>query len=239
MIEIKALSKSFGSREVLKSVNLNIHAGAVTGIVGPNACGKTTLIKCLLGLVPPSAGEVWIDGVKTDSRGEFRRKIGYMPQTPTFPSRLRLRELLDMLENLRGEKAVSREELTAYFELSEVAEQFLDQLSGGTKQKVAAVVAFMFNAPVIILDEPTVGLDPVASVLFKDLVLKRAAEGATVVFVSHIMAEMETMARELAFLDEGGVVFTGLISELMARTGASHLERAVIHLFKNHKESSR
>jgi len=239
MIEIRSLVKFYGPRKVLNNLNLNIPKGSITGIVGPNACGKTSLIKCILGLAVPTTGEIWIDGKKVDGLGEFRRKIGYMPQTPTFPGNLCLRELLDMLEDLRGQTAPSRSDLINYFALEKIQNQPLEQLSGGTRQKVAAVIAFMFDAPIIILDEPTVGLDPLTAVHFKDLVLRRAQQGTTVIFVSHILTEIEKMANEMVFINDGEVVFSGSIPALLQQTGASELDRALITLFESHKEQRR
>lgn len=233
MIEIKSLTKFYGSRKVLNNVSLNIKRGVITGIIGPNACGKTTLMKCLLGLVVQTEGEVWIDGEKSDALGAFRKKIGYMPQAPIFPQNLTILELLNMLEKLRGESANSREELIEYFGLKKILNQSLDQLSGGTQQKVAAVIAFMFNAPLIILDEPTVGLDPVTAVRFKDLVLARAKNGATIILVSHIMSEIEQMANEMVFINEGNIIFSGTIADLLKKTNSEKLERSVIRLFEN------
>lgn len=233
MIAIKSLTKFYGSRKVLNNVNLMIKKGIITGIVGPNACGKTTLMKCLLGLSIQTKGEVWIDQEKSDALGSFRKKIGYMPQAPIFPQNLTILELLDMLEKLRGEPADSREELIEYFGLKKILNQSLEQLSGGTQQKVAAVIAFMFNAPLIILDEPTVGLDPVTAVRFKDLVLTRAKNGTTIILVSHIMNEIEQMANEMVFINEGNVIFSGTIADLLKKTNSEKLERSVIRLFEN------
>lgn len=235
MIDIRSLSKSYGTQKILKGLSLSIKKGAVTSIVGPNACGKTTLIKCILGLAVQTSGELWIDGKKTDARGEFRRKIGYMPQTPNFPGNLCLRELLEMLENLRGEHAISRQELLHHFGLEKFLKQPLMQLSGGTRQKVAAVIAFMFKAPIVILDEPTVGLDPITAAHFKELVLKEAQRGTTVILVSHIMTEVEQIATEMAFISEGEIAFSGAIADLLKTAGTLQLERAVTQLFETHK----
>lgn len=238
MIKIQSLSKSYKAHRVIEDLNLNIKKGVVTGIAGPNACGKTTLIKCILGLVLPTSGALWIDGELADFHGAFRRKIGYMPQAPQYPGNLCLSELLDMLENLRGEKAPFRQDLISYFNLGKILKQPLDQLSGGTKQKVASVIAFMFEVPLIILDEPTVGLDPVASIQFKDLVLKRSQAGVTIVLVSHIMSEVQAMATEMAFMNEGKVVFAGGLKDLLAQSQTAHLEVAVTQLFASYQEKS-
>lgn len=238
MIEIKGLSKSFGSKQVLKEIDARFVSGRVTGIVGPNACGKSTFMKCLLSLVLPTSGEVLIDGARTDPRGDFRRKIGFMPQTPVFPKHLCLDELLTMLEKLRGEPAATRRELLQYFELNSFLHQPIQQLSGGTQQKISAVIAFMFNAPIIILDEPTVGLDPVTAVHFKDLVVQRARQGALILFVSHIMSEVEQLADELAFMNDGRIAFFGSVQDLYRKTDTENLERAIVRLLETKRSET-
>lgn len=236
MIEVRSLVKYYGSKKVLNNLSFKIKKGSITGILGPNACGKTSLIKCILGLTVATSGEIWIDGKITDGLGEFRRKIGYMPQTPNFPENLCIRELLDMLETLRGQAAPSRQTLMNHFKLEQIKDQPLEQLSGGTRQKVSAVIAFMFDAPIIILDEPTVGLDPLTAVHFKDLVLNRAQQGTTFIFVSHILPEIEKMASEMIFINDGHVVFSGTIPDLLKQSSAQELDRAIITLFDNRKE---
>ena len=238
MIEVKGLSKSFKSKIVLRDINLNLKTGSMTALVGPNASGKTTFIKCLLGLVIPTAGEIFINGKRPDRAGQYRAEIGFMPQTPLFPPHLTPKEFLTMLEKLRGHPAVSRRALEEYFHLPPFLNQPFHQLSGGTKQKVAAVMAFMFNPPLIILDKPTVGFDPATNVSFKDLVLKRAEEGATVLLVSHILGEVEQISRDLVFLEDGRALFSGPHERLLRQTGAASLERAVIQLLESEKGRS-
>lgn len=236
MINIKSLSKSYRSQKVLSDLNLEIPRGGVTGIFGPNACGKTTLIKCLLGQVFPDTGEIWLDGQKSDGGAFFRKKIGYMPQTPVFPAHLSFRELLNMLEKLRGHPAAERNFLIEYFQLHSILHRPLEQLSGGTKQKVAAVVAFMFQPPIVLLDEPTVGLDPLAAIAFKDLVLEKARDGVTILFVSHIISEIEKLADSMTFLNEGKALFMGSPEDLLKKTGSERIEKAIVKLFKEKGE---
>lgn len=232
MIEVRGLRKSFGRREVLRGIDLHAPAGAVTGVAGPNACGKSTLMKCLLGLVVPDAGEIRIAGRPAGGDGEYRRSLGYMPQNPQFPGNLRGSELLEMVEDLRGEKAGSREELVAYFSLGEALRQATSELSGGTKQKLSAVIALMFGAPVILLDEPTAGMDPLMSVQFKRLLQREAERGKCILLISHLITEMEQLASGVLFLNEGEAVFSGSTQELLGRTGASDLEQALVHIFE-------
>lgn len=236
MIQAKRITKCFSGRRVLKDLNFTIKKNSVTGIVGPNACGKTTLIKCMLGQVFPTTGQIWIDGENSDGSEIFRKKIGYMPQTPRFPAHLSLRELLQMLESLQGKSSQSRQALVEHFNLQSIMDQPLEQLSGGTKQKVSAVIAFMFDPPIVLLDEPTVGLDPLAAVALKDLILDRAQHGTTIVLVTHLISEIEKLATEMIFLDEGEIAFEGAPRELLATTGATHLEKAIVKLFQNRTE---
>jgi Cu-processing system ATP-binding protein len=232
MIEVTGLSKFYGRREVLKNLNVRFQSGHIAGIIGPNACGKSTFMKCLLGLVMPTAGEATIGGKKRDERGDFRRHIGFMPQNPVFPAHLSIRELLDMLEHLRGEKAPAREELLQYFGLEKNQHQPFHQLSGGTQQKVAAVIAFMFESPILILDEPSVSLDPISALYLKNLVLKRARGGATVLLVSHIMSEVEEISDEVIFMNEGEIIFAGTPRNLLLETKTEKMEQAMTSLLE-------
>jgi Cu-processing system ATP-binding protein len=231
MVELRSLSKNFGSRKVLRSISLTTKPGEITAIAGPNGCGKTTLLKCVLGLVIPTEGEILIKGRAVDSAGEFRRLISYMPQYPDFPANLTLRELTEMIVDLRKENAPWRDELISYFDLNAVVNQAFGQLSGGTKQKFAAVLAFMFNTPLLILDEPSAGLDPLSNLKFKDLILKRKREGTTIVLVSHFMTEIQQLASELVFLHEGQLIYSGTIERLLKNSSQTSLERAVTSLF--------
>lgn len=239
MVETHGLKKSYGAREVLRGVDLKIPKGAITGVAGPNGCGKTTLIKCLLGLVVGDTGAILIDGEPVDANGEFRRKIGYMPQNPEFPSNLRLAELLEMISDLRKEEAKAKEELLRYFGLEADLPRTFTQLSGGTKQKFAAVIALMFGAPLIILDEPTAGLDPIARVRLKDLLAMKAKEGKTILFVSHLMSEIEALASHVIFMNDGSLIYSGLVKDVIQDTGEAGLERALTRFFADHQGERR
>lgn len=236
MIRFSDVRKHYGARAVLNGVSLELTAGKITGLVGPNGCGKTTLIKCLLGLVIPDGGDIQLDGVSTLSGWEYRRHIGYMPQNPDFPSNLSIRELLNLLEDIRGEKAPLRDELIRLFGVASDLNRPFGVLSGGTKQKVATIAAFMFQPRVLILDEPTVGLDPISAIEFKNLTRKMANQGSAILLVSHIMSEMEQLADQLVFMLDGNVSFHGSAAELRARGGNSqNLEGAIVDLLRARK----
>ena len=169
-LEVKGLCKAFGRLAALRGVDLAIAPGRVTAVVGPNAAGKSTLIKSVLGLVRPDAGRITVLGQPVGRDPAYRHAIGYMPQAPRFPDNLTGREVLDLLADLRQDEA-SGEELLRRFRLDdEVLAKPVRTLSGGTRQKLNAVVAFRHRPPLLVLDEPTASLDPVASGVLKEAV---------------------------------------------------------------------
>jgi len=232
MVRVEELTKRYGTLEVLKGVSAEFPAGAVTAVVGPNASGKTTLMKSILGLVVPNAGRIWVLEEPALKNPRVREHIGYMPQDPKFPENVTVREVIRWIEELRGAPKRDLDELMAYFGLAPHLEKPTRVLSGGTRQKLSAVLAFLFDPEVLILDEPTAGLDPLASSRFKDRVLDERARGKTVILTSHVMSELEELADRMVFLLEGSVVFAGSLDELRERTGEARLERAVARLME-------
>ena len=233
MIEVSKVTKRFGDNQVLRGVDLTVAGGRVMGLVGPNGAGKTTLIKTLLGLCQPTSGEIRIDGetiLRTE--GSYRARIGYMPQIARFPENLTGAELFDMLRDLRGEPGLLDAELLRGFAL-EVGGQLdkpLRVLSGGTRQKVNACLALLFRPSILVLDEPTAGLDPLSSAILKDRILSLRSEGVTVLVTSHIMSELEELCDDVAFLLDGVTRFVGPVAQLTAMTQKANLERAIAAL---------
>ncbi len=230
MIEISALSKAFGPIEVLRSVDLTVGRGRVLAIVGPNGAGKTTLIKSILGLTHPDAGRISIDGAMIGGDDAYRARIGYMPQIGRFPENLSALDLFAMLKDLRGGTAVVDEELIDRFCIRDQLAKPLRVLSGGTKQKVNAALAFLFSPELFILDEPTAGLDPLSSSILKDAILALRSAGKTFVLTSHVMSELEELADDVAFLLNGKMLFVGALDDLKKITHQVTLERAVASL---------
>jgi Cu-processing system ATP-binding protein len=235
MIRLTALEKRYGAQHVLRGVDLAVRRGSVTAVVGPNGAGKTTLIKCVLGLVRPDSGSIRVDDVLVGEDCSYRSRIGYMPQIARYPHNLSARELLTMLEDLRraergGAPLELDDELIGRLELAGQLDKPLRTLSGGTRQKVNAVAAFRFRPRLLILDEPTAGLDPAASAVLKDKILAERAAGRTVVVTSHFMSELEELATDVVFLLEGAVRYAGPLDELLRRTRKANLGRAISHL---------
>jgi Cu-processing system ATP-binding protein len=230
VITLRGVSKRFGALQVLDDVDLTIAAGRVTAVVGPNSAGKTTLIKSLLGLTRIDAGTITIDGAPIDAAGMYREHIGYMPQIARFPENLTGADLFAMMRGLRGGTTTRDEELVTTLGLEPHLHKPLRVLSGGTKQKVNAALAFLFAPPILILDEPTAGLDPVASGVVKDKVLAERARGRTCILTSHIMSELEELADDVAFLVDGRIRFAGPVRVLKRVTRQLSLERAIAHV---------
>lgn len=227
MITISGLNKNFGSLEVLRNLNLEIKKGTITYLVGPNASGKTTLIKSILGLVKPDSGSIYIDSEKLNGNYSYRSKIGYMPQIANFPDNLTVTEIINMIKNLREDYKSYDEELIEMLKLGSEFNKRLKNLSGGTKQKVNAVIAFLFYPEILILDEPTAGLDPVSSSILKDKIIKENKHGRTIIFTSHILSELEELAEDVIFLLEGESRFQGTRKDLINSTGKQNLERSI------------
>jgi len=232
MIQIRGLRKRYGSLEVLQGIDAQIPSGKVTAIVGPNAAGKTTLIKSILGLTRKDSGSIEIDSVKINGDETYRRKIGYMPQIARFPSNLTGGELLAMLRELRPDVPDIDDELVRHFGLGLELTMKLNDLSGGTKQKINAVAAFLFKPALLILDEPTAGLDPRSSRILKDKILEEKIAGRTFIITSHEMAELEELADNVIFISEGKVRFSGSIEQIKRLTRQVNLERAVAELME-------
>ncbi len=238
MLEIRDLTKAFGPLAVLRGIDLEVRPGRVTAVLGPNGAGKTTLIKCILGLTHPDGGTIHLGGEPVIGDA-YRARIGYMPQIARFPGNLSAADLLAMLADLRGASAdQTDDELIGLFELEPHLHKPLRTLSGGTRQKVNAVLAFRFRPALLILDEPTSGLDPVASGILKDRIIAERAAGRTVVLTSHVTSELEELTDDVVFLVEGRVAFSGPVEELLLRTGQSRLERAIAQVMRSYPVDS-
>lgn len=236
MIRVAGLTKRFGEITVLNAVTLDLARGRVTAVVGPNASGKTTLMKSILGLTRPDSGSITVDGVCVNGDQRYRANIGYMPQIARFPENMSPAELFDLVRDLRdgeGHELSTDEDLVQRFGIQAFARKPLRTLSGGTRQKVNAALAFLFQPALLILDEPTAGLDPVATTILKDKIRAARADGRTVVVTSHVMSELEELADDVALLVDGEPRFSGTLSALKVRTQQATLERAITNLLSH------
>ena len=226
MVTIQNLYKNFGKNAVLKGVDLSIKDGGIFAVLGPNGSGKTTLIKSILGMVIPNKGKISVLGENIKKSSGYRHKIDYLPQIANFPSNLKVKELIKMIKDLRGNTS-NDEHLIELFRLEPFLNKKLGNLSGGTKQKVNIVLTFMFDSPLIVLDEPTTGLDPISLIRLKDLIQKEKSNGKTILITSHIMSFVEEVSDEIVFLLEGQIYFKGTIKDLKTKTNQPDFEHAI------------
>lgn len=231
MIEVNNLSKSYGAKTILSDLNARFEEGMIHGILGPNGCGKTTLIKSMLGLVHISTGVILLNGLPLKS---CREKVAWLPQHPEAPRNTTPRELFDFIESLRDNKAIFKDDLIREFDYARELAKPLKSLSGGNFQKCFLIATLMFDVPLIILDEPTVGLDPVAAAKFKKILAERA-KSATVLLISHITSEIEQLSDKVHFLLDGQWAFSGYVKDLERNTGLADFENSIVHILAHEK----
>ncbi len=233
MIHFRNIHKRFGKLQVLNGCTLELHSGRVIALIGPNGGGKSTLMKCLLQLVNPDSGEIFFQEELIVNSSAYRSKIGYMPQIGRYPEQMTIRQLFAMMSDLRGIQLHTDHELYDAFGLAGIQQKKLGALSGGTRQKVSAALAFLFNPQVLIVDEPTAGLDPVSSEIFKEKIKKARSEGKLVLITTHNLSEVDELADEVVFLHEGVIRFHHTVSALLEQTKETSVSRAVARMTKD------
>lgn len=231
MVKFKEIYKSFGKLEVLKGVTADIGGGGITAILGPNGSGKTTLIKMLLGMVYPDSGEILFGDKPINKEWEYKSQIGYLPQIARFPENLKISELIKLIKDIRGGNA-NEQNLIELFSLESHLEKKIKHLSGGTRQKVNILLTMMYDNPVLVLDEPSTGLDPISLVRLKELILKERAKGKNILITTHIMSLVEDISDEILFILEGKIYFRGSIPELKQLAGEDSLEKSIAYLLE-------
>jgi len=236
MIEIKNIYKKFGKLEVLSDVNLSCKKGECIALIGPNGCGKTTLIKSILGMVLPDKGSIEFDGKPVLKEYLYRKNIGYMPQIGRYPDNMTIGQIIDMIKKIRNTNNVLDEDLLKAFELEKMFDKKMRTLSGGTTQKVSAVLAFLFNPDVLILDEPTAGLDPLASEILKEKIIKEKDKGKLIFITSHLLSELDDLITEIIFMQEGKVYFHKKVELLKAETQEDKISKAIAQILKKNKD---
>jgi Cu-processing system ATP-binding protein len=227
MIKIENLNKSFARLEVLKNVNLQFNAGEVVCLVGPNGSGKTTLIKCLLGLVIPDSGSIHVKNENVIGTWAYRKDFGYMPQISRFPEQMKVRQIFQMMKDLRQLDSSLDEDLLQSFSLKDIMEKRMGFLSGGTRQKVSAALAYLFNPQILILDEPTAGLDPISSERLKAKVHQEKNNGKLTLITSHNMSEVEELADKVIFIVDGEIQFNKSVAAIKEEANESRLGKAL------------
>lgn len=233
MIEINNLSKNFARLKVLNNVSLSCNQGECIALIGPNGCGKTTLIKSILGMVIPTEGTIKFKDTFITNNFEYRNHIGYMPQIGRYPDNMSIGQILDMIKELRKSDIPLDEDLFHQFKLKDILNKKMRTLSGGTTQKVSATLAFLFNPDVLILDEPTAGLDPLASEILKEKIIAEKKKGKLILITSHLLSELDDLVTQIIFMQDGNVQFHKTVEELKSSTGEEKISKAIAHILKN------
>jgi len=235
MIEIKNLNKKFGKLHVLKDVSVTAKKGECIALIGPNGCGKTTLIKSFLGMVVPDNGSIDFDGASVLGEYEYRNRIGYMPQIGRYPDNMTIGQVFETVQEIRQNNNLDKE-LYEAFKIEELVNKKMSTLSGGTTQKVSATLAFMFNPEVLILDEPTAGLDPLASEILKEKILKEKEKGKLILISSHLLSELDDLVSEIIFMQEGEIEFHKPVQQLKDEAQESKLSKAISKVLKSNQK---
>ena len=233
MIKIKNLTKKFNKFTALQNIDLECKKGHSIAFIGPNGCGKTTLIKCILGLNVVESGDILVNGNSVKNDFLYREKIGYMPQIGKYPENMTIGQTIKMIQDNRKNVENIDTELLEAFELPKLYDKKMSTLSGGTTQKVSAVLAFMFHPEIIILDEPTAGLDPLASEILKNKIIKERNNGKLIIITSHLLSELDDMVNEIVFINDGKVLVHQSVEDLKTETQQTKISDAITNILKN------
>lgn len=232
MIKLTEVTKSFGKFKALDNISLTLGKGQAISLLGPNGSGKTTLIKSILGLVIPEAGTITVNGLQVNNNWAYRSHIGYMPQIGRYPDNMTIVQVLNMIKELRGDKHVYDEELIDSLGLRKIQDKTMRSLSGGTRQKVSACLAFLFSPDVFILDEPTAGLDPLSSEILQSKIAQERNKGKLILITSHVLSDLEDITSHILYLQDGKMMFHKTVEDLQNITGELKLSKIVASLMQ-------
>lgn len=232
MIKIENLSKKFGKLQALNNISLQCNKGECIALIGPNGCGKTTLIKTILGMVVPNSGNIYFNNKAILNDVDYRKHIGYMPQIGHYPENMTIGQIIDMIKNIRKHNEEEDNELLEAYNLKSFYHKKMRTLSGGTTQKVSATIAFMFNPDVLILDEPTAGLDPLAAEILKEKIIKEKEKGKLIFITSHLLSELDDLVSNIIFMQDGSIKFNKNTAELKNITQQPSISKAITQILK-------
>lgn len=227
MIIASNVTKQFGKLKALDDVSTTCNKGECIALIGPNGSGKTTLIKSILGMVVPDSGFITFKDKNILHSWKYRDEIGYMPQIGRYPDNMTIGQVMEMMKDIRNKKTALDEDLVQSFSLQNLLNKRMRTLSGGTRQKVSAALAFLFDPAVLILDEPTAGLDPVSSELLKEKIIAEKEKGKLVLITSHILSELDDLVTRIIYMQEGKLLFHKSIEALKQDTGEDKLSKAI------------
>lgn len=237
LIETRNLVKRYGDKVAVDHISFDVYQGEVFGFLGPNGAGKTTTIKVIVGLLQPTSGTVKVAGYDVQTQSMLAKaSSGYVPDTPNLYAKLSGRELLRFVGDLynmdRSQVGHRIDELLRMFELTAAADDTIDSYSHGMQQKTSLAAALMHDPKVLILDEPTVGLDPKSARLIKDILRQLADRGAAIMLSTHILEIAERMCDRIGIINKGQLIAVGTMDELrtLDKTGQASLEDIFLDL---------
>jgi ABC-2 type transport system ATP-binding protein len=235
LIETSHLVKRYGDKLAVDDVSIQVYGGEIFGFLGPNGAGKTTTIKMIVGLLHPTSGSVTVGGFDVVTQPvHAKAACGYVPDEPNLYAKLTGRELLsfvgDLYELGKEQKARRSEELLRLFELADAGDDTTDSYSHGMKQKTSLAAALVHDPKVLVLDEPTVGLDPRSARLIKDILRQMASRGAAVMLSTHILEIAQNMCDRIGIINKGRLIASGTMEELRKGQGESSLEDIFLSL---------
>jgi ABC-2 type transport system ATP-binding protein len=221
LVEIENLSKRYGDFEAVSQLSLTVGAGELFALLGPNGAGKTTTIRMLMGILQPSAGSARIGGLNCFSdRVQVMRLVGYLPDEPVFYDYLRGGEIIRFIGEMHGfstsEIALRTGAMLDRLELADAVNEFAVNYSKGMKKKLALICAMLHDPPLLILDEPTNGLDPFATRTLHDIMREKVAAGRTLFFSTHLLDQAERLCSRMAIIHRGRLAAAGSLVELRA-----------------------
>jgi ABC-2 type transport system ATP-binding protein len=236
LIETQHLVKQYAANVAVRDVSFQVYGGEIFGFLGPNGAGKTTTIKVIVGLLQPTSGTVKVAGYDVQAQPlAAKAASGYVPDEPNLYPKLSARELLrfvgDLYEMERQQVERRIDELLRLFDLAEAGDDLIDSYSHGMRQKTALAAALVHDPQVLVLDEPTAGLDPKSARLIKDILRQMANRGAAVFLSTHILEIAERMCDRIGIIDKGKLIAVGTMSELRASgKGEASLEDIFLSL---------
>jgi ABC-2 type transport system ATP-binding protein len=228
-VSVRNVVKTFGGKQALNGVSFSVPQGQICGLLGPNGAGKTTLFRLLMGILKATSGEILVDGLDAfEDRVETKRRIGFLPDEPIFYSYLSAREILELSAAMHGLDVKATMErispVVARLRLAADMDNFADDFSRGMKKKLGLVLAMLHQPKLLILDEPTNGLDVESTHLFYDLILDLAERGTTVLFSTHLMDHVARLCSHVVIINEGAVTAKGSLPEIRAAHAQASLE---------------
>ncbi|MFT4546951.1 MAG: ABC-2 type transport system ATP-binding protein [Pseudoalteromonas tetraodonis] len=235
-IQLAAVTRRFGTFTAVDAFDLEVAPGEIVGLLGPNGAGKTTSVKMLMGMLRPTSGDLKVFGLDSfNDRVEVQSRVGYLPDDPTFQSHLRGIELLEFVSKVRGIAAATLQEFIddvgAELGLTSDLGEFAANYSKGMKKKLAFMMALVHKPDVLIMDEPTNGLDPVATRTFLQIVRARAEAGSAILYSTHLLDQAEKLCDRCEIMHQGRNVASGTVAELKAQAGnVATLEDVFFHV---------